>query len=300
MKRMVLILVGVMLMMLSSCDEFVMEQESQSEPLQEISFEPTADWEEALVEYLMQFPPIFRNTSLREGVMGIWWASDWHDFVEWITDGRQENYGYDFIFRDAVTGQRIFIEDMPYLNRRIWYDSYGEQTGSRSEIAIGFRLFDLDGSGIPMLIIDWKRPTRGVYPGGISTLHRFNDGVFEFAAELSTWDGISFYRGADGRLFIEHTSTVAHMIDLRLLHLNDEITMERALYTDGYTTTVYNYLTGEYFVRYPGSPLFVGIDAVWHEELLEALLGMSLTRIEQEEALQKQLLELISSRLTQG
>ena len=265
--------------------------------------DPTGVWGEALEEYLAQFLPIFHNARYREPVEWRpwkWWESDWEDFVEWH-DGDwwlQENqgYGYTYFYRNPITGERILIDDVPYLNQRsgIWYDEDGENhVWSITEIATGFDVFYLDGSNIPYLVIYWDWPQgEGAQS---ATLHRFQNGAFEFVKELSAGMSIGFYRAADGRLFIDYRSTVAHMLEMRLLHLNDEISIEPVLSTDGWTGTLYNHLTGEYFLQYAdGSMRWEGLSP---GNRRENMLGMPLTQIEPLEDLKTQLIENISAQL---
>jgi len=247
--------------------------------------ELTEDWEIALAEYLAQFLPIFHNIRHVETEWWSGWVSDWDDFIELLDVG--------YVYRNPITGERLTIDDVPFLNQRFdtWYDDDGERhTWSATEIATHFDLFDFDGSGIPALVIYWSSPHYEViHP---VTLHHFRNGAFEFVDYLSTYRGVDFFRADDGRLLISYHSTVASMIDLRLLYLNNEITTEPALSTDGWTGTVHNHLTGEYFGRDEPWGNFVGIgDADSLGELLVALLGFNVTRIEPLADLQEQFIK---------
>lgn len=261
--------------------------------------EPLPHWANPLVEYLSQFPPLFRNIGFREETWGSWWQSDWQDFVEVLVEhGSDEwremenhGYGYTFIFSDPLTGERIAIDDATYLDRIAG--------GSGAKIAYGFGLFDLEDSGMPTLVIYWTRSPDSLYPGVIITMHRYNNGTFEFATQLSWWEGIEFYRCDNGRLFIEYISTVAHMIDLRLLHIDEIITTEAVLRTCGYsgpTGNVYNLLTDEYFARDVSLWAYFDVDS--HAELLGALLGTPLTKIERMDDIQEQITNLIPRPVT--
>jgi len=320
MKRIVLILLSLALIVatLVSCGSPAMEPpqtptappviETPAPPPQETPAAPgqtpeplalTADWEQALADYLVQFPPIFHNARLREEAWGRRWESDWRDFIKWSDENDQDD---SYTFRDAITGEPAAVADVSYLNQRtdIRYEDGLRHTWTQAEIAVGFDLFDLEGGGIPALVIYWSRPTRegSYYPGVSVTLHRFHSGAFAFAAELSSWEGVSFYRADDSELFIDYQSTVAHMIDVRSLHLDNEISIEPVLCTDGDRSgTVYNLLTGEYFLRDPDSLQLVEVDEYPRETLLGALLGIPLERIEPMEALQAQFMEIISVRL---
>ena len=268
--------------------------------------EARAVLEEALVEYLEQFLPIFHNVRYEETVWRAWqpdvsgWESDWSDFIEWY-DGywsllESTGYGYTYFYRNPITGECLAVDDVPYLNRRsgTWYNHNGESRAwSTTEIATSFDLFDFDGDGIPELVIYWNWPQDETAQS--TTLHRFRNGKFEFVKELSQWMWIGFYRADDDRIFIDYRSTVAHMLEMRLMYLNDEITIKPALSTDGWTATLYNHLTGEYFLRYPDRSMrWEGLST---ENRREEMLGMSLTRIEPMKTLQAQLIELTSARL---
>ena len=270
--------------------------------------EPRVVWEEALVEYLEQFLPIFHNVRYEETVWRAWqldvsgWESDWSDFIEWY-DGywsllENTGYGYTYFYRNPITGERLAVDDVPYLNQRsgTWYDNNGEsRTWSITKIATRFELFDFDGTGIPELLIYWNWPQDETAQS--TTLHRFHNDTFEFVKDLSEWMWIGFYRADDDRIFIDYRSTVAHMLEMRLMYLNDEVTIKPALSTYGGwpAATLYNHLTGEYFLQYPdGSMQWKGLTT---ENRREEMLGMSLTRIEPMKTLQAQLIELTSARL---
>jgi len=301
MKKILLILISLTLTAaLVACNNYTSETPQEDYQSTEQSSEQTEDWEVALVEYLAQFTPIFHNVRYIETEWGSWWSSDWEDFVEWVDvfDGR--GYGYSYIFRDPVTGERLMIDDTLFLNflSGEWLD---EETGesqiwSRSEIATGFDLFDFDGSGIPHLIIYWSSPNDEIAQS--LTLHRFRNGTFEVGEDLEASMGASFLRSVYGdRLLISYGSTVASWIDIRLLHLNDEITTEPVLSTDGWTGMVHNHLTGEYFGRDEPWGWFAGIyDGDSWEEILDTLLGFLVTRIEPMSEMQARITELVSSR----
>jgi len=271
--------------------------------------EPSEDWEIALVEFLMQFPPMFHNVRYEDHSWISYWISDWGDYVEelivyWSEEWHQAEqlgYGYSYIFRDIMTGERLIADDVAYLNQRSgkWLDDDGTQhTWSQVEIAGHFDLLDLDGSGIPVLIIYWT-PSPHDQPFGSTMLYHFNNGAFELGAVLSDWDSINFYRTEDGRVFVDRLSPVASMINMVLLHLSDEITTEPVLSTDGWTGTVHNHLTGEYFERYDGTHSeLIGIE--WRdsiEEFLSALIGEELMKIERMETVQIQFIEFVSQQL---
>ena len=296
MKKILLILISLLLTMsaLVACNSsqlFIYQYAEQPSELSE-------DWEIVLAEYLAQFSPVFHDIRRVRIGMGLGWFSNWEDFIERIDISENHRYGYTYIFRDPITGERLMIDDTPFLNQRsgIWYNDNGEsQTWSRTEIAARFDLFDFDGSGIPYLVIYWHSPDNE--PIEAVTLHRFQNGAYEFVKELSTYRGISFFRADDGRLFISYHSTVAAMIDIRLLCLDDEITITPVLSTDSWTGTVHNYLTGEYFGRDEPWGRILGIDNTdsWEEMLVE-LLGFSVTQIEPLTDLQARLIEYISAR----
>lgn len=277
---------------------------SPFEPILTPSFEPSAAWEKALVEYLEQFWPIFHNIRYVETARRSFWRSDWYDFVERYEGDalllENSGYGYTYFYRDPITGERLAIDDVPYLSQRsgTWYDDNGEShTWLSTQIATHFNLFNFNNTDIPELVIYWSMPCPNNLPAQPATLHRFQNGAFEFAKELSMWESIGFYSTEDGRVFIEYQSTVAHMVDIRLMHLNDEIIIEPVLSTDGWTGTLYNHLSGEYFLRYDdGSMRWKGLSST--ENKREEVLGISLMRIEPMKALQERFIELISVRFS--
>ena len=268
-------------------------------------FEPMEDWEFALVEYLSQYPPLFYNASFRNETWGSWWESDWRDFVE-QSDGwfyvQNPEYGCTYIFRDPRTGGRVKIDDVPYLRRNLdvaWHDFSGKHMRAPIGIVNRFELLDLDGDGIPALVIYWGSPIPedARYPFFHSvTLHRFYDGVFEFVKEFSTWS-VDFYRAEDGRLFVSYGNSSFVFLDFRLLHLSGEITTEPALSATEDGTRVYNHLTGEYFERYQDSGWFVGLTDIHGRELFSALLGIPLAEVEKMDDVQRQMIRYISARL---
>lgn len=257
--------------------------------------EALPDWEDALVEYLAQFLPIFHDVGRVASRWWpfMWWESAWEEFVyrfvEWGTDEFWEmldrgdlGYEHEYIFQNSMTGERIFAPDVPYLR---W-------NGFRNEIAIGFNLFDLNDRGVPYLVVYWDSPYNDPFQS--ATLHRFRDGNFEFVKELASGSWVSFYRGDDGGVFIDFMSTVAHMLDFRLMHLGDEIIITPVLSTDGWTGALYNHLTGEEVLRNED-------DGNWgeltSENRREGMLGMEFERIEPREDLRRQFTEIVSERL---
>jgi len=273
---------------------------SAEPPTEEINqlIEPAEDWENTLIKYLAQFSPIFHNVRYEETEWWSGWQSDWYDFVEWLGIGYlhldNHGYGYNYIYRNLITGERLVIDDTPFLNQRfgVWHDDDGElRQWSQTEIANRFDLFDFDESGIPTLVIYWSSPDNE--PFQAVTLHRFRNGTFEVSEEISEWQGVDFYRANDGRLLIRYYSTVAHMIEISTLHLNGEITIEPTISTDGWTSTVYNHLTSEVFERYELGGQIIGIEFDTHEGFYSALLGFSVTRVEPMTELQERITELI-------
>ena len=281
--------------------------------------DPTGVWGGALEEYLAQYLPIFHNARHIEGVFDSIWLGNWSDFVERLPDdsgGRiwPQVYGTYFVFSDPMTGQRIEIDDAPFLTQRsgVLYDFYGvECIWTEVYIAHYFRLLYLDDSGIPYLVINWAVAPCVHYPGNLTTLHRFRDGAFEFVDDLSLWGGISFYRAEDGRLFIFHGSTVAGWIDLRSFRINDNgrIASAPALSIDGWPGTIINHLTGDEFLRYcPETNSMIsreygeywenlGCARTFVQAQLSYYLGVPITRIDTQENVQEDLMERISRRL---
>ena len=289
------------------------------EPTPTLPIDPTGIWGDALEEYLAQFLPLFHSAGDRESPRYWWWTdwypSDWWDFVEVTSDDPDSRrpfygeYGVDFVFRNPMTGGRVEIDDdVPYLVHHSWTseDDDGElRSWSAANIATHFELFFLDDTGIPKLLIYWNHPTWRE-PGVAISLHRFRDGSFEFVDYLSLWEWVGFYRAEDGSLLAGYGTTVAHMIDLRFLYINDEITTVPALSTDGWTGVILNHLTGEEFLQFcPDDRSRIGREywftEEWREESrLEYYLGMSLEMIEPEEAMHEQLMKSVGQRLREA
>ena len=262
-------------------------------------------WEAALEEYLEQYYPIFHHPEYRESDWGNnWWRSDWYDFIEFLVDeegskiGETEahNYGITYRFRNPTTYEYLNIDETPFLHQSSWVriDADGrEHHGSMTWVANRFQLFDLDNTGIPALAIYWSPSRHAITtsPEHRVTLHLYCNGSYEFVADLSH-SGVGFLRDEEGRIFLSMGSPVAHMVDLRLIELGDEIVIEPILSTSGsMPVIVYNHLTGEYSegVHFPG----------WRDREgygYDEKLGLFLTRIEPQSDLVNQLMEIISER----
>jgi len=256
-------------------------------------FNPTEDWEIALVEYLSQYTPIFRNARFYENFN--WWGNDWEHYVYWITNPESSGYGYNFIFRDPDSGERLNADDTLFIRSNIsyWYDEYDMRHEFLSmSIATGFELVKLDESGVPMLIIHWEIQF-AMDPGGPSTLHRFQNGTFEYVQTLSEWDSVYFLTASDGRTFLAIQSTVAFMPNILLLYLNDNVTVEQVVSSCGYTGTITNHLTGAYWERgeYGGFP--EELRDLDREEYHNTLIGTPVTAIDPSHSLRNQLMEYI-------
>jgi hypothetical protein len=198
------------------------------------------------------------------------------------------------------------IDETIFLHRHSWDwidDDGREHQRTNTWIATGFQLFDLDNTGVPALVIYWSPSVLAVseYPGQRLTLHLYDNGSFEFVEELSTFEGIGFYQDEEGRIFLDYISTVAHMVDLRLITFGDEIMIEPILSTSSsLPVVVYNHLTGEYtegaysnggwFPRWRGH-------SYMHDDGFDEKLGLLLTRVEPRSDLVNQLMETISGRM---
>ena len=272
------------------------EQSTSSEPL---------SWEVALEGYLEQFLPIFHHPEYIERDWGNnWWRSDWYDFIEFLVDeegikiGETEahSYGITYRFRNPTTYEYLNIDETPFLYQSSWVRINAdrrEHHESMTWVANRFQLFDLDDTGIPALVIYWSPSRHAITtsPGQRVTLHLYCNGSYEFVADLSH-SGVGFLRDEEGRIFLSMGSPVAHMVDLRLMELGDEIVIEPILSTSGsMPVIVYNHLTGEYTegVHFPG----------WRDREgygYDEKLGLFLTRIEPQSDLVNQLMEIISER----
>ena len=277
------------------------EQTVLGRPADMLPIDPTGVWGDALEEYLAQFLPIFHNARYEEWTWLSWWKSDGFDFIEWLpnisnTQSLDSEYGITFHFRNPMTSERILIDDVPFLTQRsgqsLWHD---DRAWTRVFIAHRFNLYLLDETDIPVLIIRWALAPYYFYPGELITLHRFQDGEFVFVQDLSMWESVDFLRDEGGRLFIEYRTTVGPYVDLRLMHINEEITTEPALFAEGWGL-VRNYFTGEEF--YESCPDRRQLQSFeTHDERLEYLLGIPLTRVEHLACITRQLMEQISARL---
>jgi len=264
-------------------------------------FNPSEDWEVALVEHLSQFTPIFRN-----GRFGQWggWQSDWEDYVYWLVDREYGDwnlwYGEGFTFRDPETGERLIGYDMPFLLRDfIITCNEGSMVMGPSifYIAINFYLYQLDETGVPTLIIRWIDPMQyGRGNGGMLAMYRFQNGAFEYILTLTSWEpSITFLKTENDNLFFSVYSVVASMRDIRLL--NPIGAFLQVITTCGWYGTVTNHLTDSYWLdderwRYP--------DGIEHihcpEEYYSTLIGEPVTIIEPLNDLRNQLLIFISAQ----
>ena len=298
----------------------IREQPEPPGPLEEIPEEiipvppidPTGVWGGALEDYLAQFLSLFHNAGDRDspGDLAGWGDADWWDFVEILPDDPdlprtfEAEYETNFVFRNPITAERLEGFDIPYLARRSV--SAQEHDGTIRSwtialIATHFELFFLDDTDIPILLIHWNTPI-WLIPEWPITLHRFRDGSFEPVETFYLQSSVSFYRSEHLGLLIEYHSVAAHMIDLRLLHLCDEITTVPVLSTSGgRPATVLNHLTGEEFpIFYPDGGFIqreYWLGERFPENRLEYYLGVPITRVEPHDTMHEQLMERVSQRL---
>ena len=277
--------------------------------------DPTGVWGYALEEYLAQFLPIFHNARFIETYWWSRWESDFSDFVERLPDdsndpNRSRDYGVYFLFRNPMTGQRLEVNDVPYITHYTgtWYDYDGvRRQWPFLNISYSFELLYLDDSDIPALVIIGHHPL-WFEPTWPTTLHLFRDGVFEFAGNISL-SGASFFRSEDGRIFVGHFTPVAGMIHLCLLSINGEAATKRVLNSDGWTRAIFNYLTGEEFLQLcpeDGSAIRRDYWAYWEDPDFEGnhfeirisyYLGFQVRAIEPQETMHEHLMERVSRRL---
>jgi len=140
-----------------------------------ISTEPPAEWRDALEDLLVQFPSIFIEDYVYEEFI------DWDNIFWRYADG-------------SLVGDTIYSRPYPRTNAL--------------RVATSFRLYDLDGNGIPTLIIHFF----DINTLGVSIVYRFVDGKY---GEI---EGYQFHRthleiDALGRFVTVHDGDVFGIIE---------------------------------------------------------------------------------------
>ena len=120
-------------------------------------------WELALEEFLLEFLPIFTPGTRERNEWSEWEVGGWRQFVRGQADG--------FYIADPATGQRVSADTAPY----IWSHRFAGEHESALYIAAGFYLHDINGDGVPELLIRWTTPD-GYFEG--VRLFRYVDGAY--------------------------------------------------------------------------------------------------------------------------
>ena len=181
----------------------------QTEILEDEEFyaqwERDSNWEEALEELLREFLPLFTTSAGIWGMNGVDQFVNPDDIFPWIT-GETDSLA----FHDPVSGQPIYPDTVPFLRSTI-YD-WGDGLWTFYSIASHFSLYDLDGDGIPELVIYWESEI-GWYGSGDGAsdreIFRYVDGRFVSIGELTgfAWhiflqdeagNPLIFWYGVDG------------------------------------------------------------------------------------------------------
>jgi len=153
------------------------EPEPASEPAPEPASEPpyipalapdAPSWEVALDEFLREFLPIFTPGTLvpYSWVDWEWEVGGWGHFVrEYTFEDEREHTLTDYYLADPVTGETVDADDVPW-QYEAWATTF---------IATDFYLHDIDGDGIPTLLIRWH-PLGGDFEG--VQMFRYIDGIY--------------------------------------------------------------------------------------------------------------------------
>jgi len=186
-------------------------------------FSPTSDWEIALVEYLTLYTPLFYDVR----------------YVNYYLSGRPYvrstlNEGFSgaplYQFKCLIQGETVTMDDVPFLVPVSGFDENNRVKDSVN-IAAGFDLIDLDGSGIPMLVIHWGAEAAPDFFTH-ATVHRFQNGTFERIGALNSWAGVTFYTNDGGEVFLRYWCTVARNIEYHTMHITDGVFTNVILITD--------------------------------------------------------------------
>jgi len=141
----------------------------------------SADWRAALEGFLGEFLPLF--TSLID--MGGWEMDGWFEFfrpfdeAETLADGSEIWWA----FYDPVSGRRVTENDVPFIRER-------------ERISTGFALYDLNGDGVPVIVISFGVPQTSDIG---HVVYAFVDDEFR---EIG-FAGASFFRDGSGNLITE-------------------------------------------------------------------------------------------------
>jgi len=131
-------------------------------------------WEAALEEFLSELLPIFAPLTTEPDPWDVWDISGWREFVVdysfEVVEGAEQMHLY---IADPVTGERADA-DTPYVLAR--HSESEHQDITITHLANSFYLHDIDGDGIPTLLIRWMIP-HGDRWGGVQ-MFRYIDGKY--------------------------------------------------------------------------------------------------------------------------
>lgn len=205
-------------------EEIEEEPEEIEEPEEEeFIFDENASWVEPLKDFLSEYLPFF--TTDTEERINDWddWSWGWKRFIwyEQDADSWWLEYPDGFRFYDPATGDRVPAGTVPYIPYRQW-DNWGYRFDSVA-IARHFRLFDLDGDGIPEVVIYWEIDPiwQGSGDGGSPIeIFRYVDGSYVslYASLVNLHD---FTKDEQGQVFVYLMSESGSVMGIERFSIND-------------------------------------------------------------------------------
>ena len=229
-------------------------------------WERERDWEDALEELLSKFLPLFTTPAGIWGMNGVDQFVNPEDIFPWIT-GETDS----LTFHDPVSGQAICPDTVPFLRSTIyeWYD----ESWTFYSIASHFALYDLDGDGIPELVLYWESEI-GWYGSGDGAsdreIFRYIDGYFVSIGKLTGFAWHIFLQDEDGSpLVFWYGVDGFHGVDFIVID-EDGLRFEPLItfvdYTADWDMEFQNHVSGEHFVL-----TWDDIGGIWASLDLEAI-----------------------------
>ena len=137
----------------------------------------------ALEDFLGEMLPVF----MRNG-------QGWRSFVQiHCHEDRWGHYPEAFTYQDPITGQRVHINDMPYLTMIELRDGR-----TLPAIATDFWLYDLDENDIPVLVVSWHTHKLGIADNWHIRFYRYINGSYQLAGNFQA--PFTLYRDQHGRM----------------------------------------------------------------------------------------------------